>query len=496
MNPDTLQSVRNAVKLGLSLVLTWAVALGVRLLLPRHLGPELFGAFQFADAITATLFVLTGLGLETYIRKEAISQHDTVSGYLGGVFAARLAVSAVVVLVLMAILVQSGKPQLVRQLVLVLALGQALVIANTTYSALLHAVGVVNGLSILNVVSKVLWGVGILAVFAMHRGVVYVAWALVLSEAVKLVALYAITRRHLGLRMSLNLQRAGAVLALSFPFFLSDIARTAMGKIDVAVLSFLTSDLEVGWYAAASNLAGLSMLITPLIGWVLLPLTSRAQARSDQELTALTRRAMELILVIAIPFTFFMCLGAKVIVGTIFGAEFAPAARSLTILAPMFVLTYVAIVSAITLIRLDREWTLTGILMTGVLVTPLLSWLVVPWAAAAFGPGGAGIGTAISLVTVETVMTATLAAMVWKRAFDRRTLAMVGKTFGVCAVVVAVHWLMQVVDVPLSGILQLGVEFLLYGGMILAVRAVDIREVRQFVRRAAAPRGESYAVPM
>ncbi len=494
MHADTQQSIRNAIKLGLSLVLTWTVALGVRLVLPRHLGPETFGAFQFADAITTTLFVLTGLGLETYIRKEAVTQVDSASGFLGGVFVIRLALSAVVVVILLAMLAHAGKPTLVRDLVLVLAIGQVLVILNTTYSALLHAVGAVNGLSVLNVASKLLWGLGIVAVFAFHEGVVYVAWALVASEAVKAVALYAITRRHLGLRMNLHFGKVGAVLALSFPFFLGDVARTAMGKIDIAVLSFLTTDLEVGWYSAASNLAGLSMLITPLIGWVLLPLTSRAQARSDGELTALTRRAMELILVVAIPITFFLCLGADVIVLAVFGSAFAPAARILAILAPMFVLTYVAIVSAITLVRIDRGWTLTTILMMGVVVLPFLSWQLVPRASAALGAGGAGVGAAVALVAIETVMTVMLTLLVWRRAFDGRTVRMLGKMLGVCVTIAALHLLLQHFDVFHSGPVRLGVEFLLYGGMVLAVQAVDIREIIQFVRHATARRGESHVV--
>ena len=40
---DALLAFRNAVKLGGSLLLTWGIALGVRLLMPRYLGPDAFG---------------------------------------------------------------------------------------------------------------------------------------------------------------------------------------------------------------------------------------------------------------------------------------------------------------------------------------------------------------------------------------------------------------------------------------------------------------------
>jgi len=488
LDRDAVQALRNGAKLGASLVATWTVALGVRLVLPRHLGPETFGAFQFADAITTTLFVVTTLGLETYIRKEVGTRHDHASDFLGGVLLLRLALSAAIVLALVAVLAHSGKPPLVQRLVLVLALSQLFVVANATYAALLHSVGAVNELSVLNVGSKLLWGGGILAAFALGKGVEQVAWALALTEGLKTAALAVLARRHLGVRITIDPRETGAVLAASLPFFLGEVARTAFAKVDVSVMSFLVSDREVGWYAAASNLAGLAMLITPLIGWVLLPLTSRAAARSDEELTALTRRAMELILVAAIPITLLMCLGADVIVYTMLGAAFAPATRSLRILAPMFVLTYVAIISACTLVRLERGWTVTWVLVAGLVASPLLNWMVIPRCLALFGPGGAGVGAAIVLVAIEACMTAVMTWPVARRSFDRRSLTMLGKTGVVCAVVVVLDGLLS----PL-GVLRLAADGVLYVTLVVAWKAVDVREITHFVRRAVAGRGESYA---
>ena len=59
----------NAIKLGGSLVVTWGIALIARLYIPRHLGPERFGILKFADAFTATAFVVMGLGLG-YVRTQ------------------------------------------------------------------------------------------------------------------------------------------------------------------------------------------------------------------------------------------------------------------------------------------------------------------------------------------------------------------------------------------------------------------------------------------
>ena len=73
---DAVRAVRNAFMLGASLVATWSVALVVRLLLPRSLGPSLFGEFNFADALAANAFALIGYGLDTYIQKEIPARPD------------------------------------------------------------------------------------------------------------------------------------------------------------------------------------------------------------------------------------------------------------------------------------------------------------------------------------------------------------------------------------------------------------------------------------
>jgi O-antigen/teichoic acid export membrane protein len=91
-------------------------------------------------------------------------------------------------------------------------------------------------------------------------------------------------------------------------------------------------------------------MVTPMIGWVLMPLFARARARSDEEYTQVMRRSLELVLAIAFPTSLFMALGAQEWVVLLYGPAYAPGGVSLKILASIFVLTYVAILSANALI--------------------------------------------------------------------------------------------------------------------------------------------------
>jgi O-antigen/teichoic acid export membrane protein len=479
LKSDVLHSVKNAATLATSLVLTWAVALGVRILLPRYFGPAAFGVFQFADAFTATLFILTSLGLETYVRKEVATRPDHASSFFGGILVVRLALSILLLAVAVLALAAGGKAPGVLKLVIVLGIAQILMTLNGTYAALLHAAAVVGGLSVLNVATKVAWGIGVILVFFFHGGLQAVGVALLLSELVRTIGLARLARRELHLRISLDVRATTGVIVAALPFFLAQIAQTVYAKIDISIMSFITNDTEVGWYGAASNLAGLSMLLSPLIGWVLLPLTSRALARSQDELTLVTRRAMELILITAIPITLFLALGADVIVDIVFGAPFAPAARSLRVLAPMFVLTYAAIVSASILVRLERGWAVTFISISGMVVTPLLDLLLIPRFVAAFGRGGGGIGAATALMITEIYTTVILTWLLGDRAFDRRSVVVLYKTLAICGVVVLLNYVLS----PLRG-WRLLVDGAVYIFLVVAWKAADLRALRLLIAAA------------
>jgi O-antigen/teichoic acid export membrane protein len=476
---DVLQSVRNATTLGLSLLGTWSVALIVRIFLPRHLGPAAFGDFQFADSFTATAFVLTGLGIETYVRKEVSTRSDHATEFFGGTALARFAISALVMIAAISGLALSGKPVAIRHLVLLLGIAQVLVTLNLTYGALLHSVGQVGGLSMLNIVTKVLWGGGIVVAFALGGGVMSVAGAMLASEAVRTAGLAVLTHRHMGLRFHVNFAATRRVLVAALPYYLATLATTIYSKIDVSIMAYQTTSEEVGWYGAASTLAGMAMLVSPLIGWVLLPLTSRAAARSHDELRAVSRRAMELMLSASLPLSLFMYLAAEVIVRALFGAPYAPAIMSMRIQAPVFVPTYVAIVSGSLLVRVERGWAVTWIAVAGMIVSPLLNLVLIPMGLRHFGRGGAGVGAATALVISEFATTVALTWLLRGLAFDRRGVTAVAKTVVVCVAVVALDHLL----LPL-GPVRLVLDGAAYLAGVVAWGALDVRGLIAFVRNA------------
>jgi O-antigen/teichoic acid export membrane protein len=480
----TLVAIQGALTLGGSLFFTWGIALAIRLLVPRYLGPSRFGTLSFADAFAATFFVILSFGSDAYIRKEVPVRPSHASDFIGGTVLLRLLVTGCIFGAMSIVLWASNRPAEVRHLVLLFGVTQFFVTANATLSALLHAKGRVGAMSVLAVVTKVIWALGVLAALVAHAGLWAYAASYLASESVETVVLYRLAQKHVGLVFRVDRAATRTMLLASLPYYLTIFATTAYGKLDVSLLEFLGDSQEVGWYGAASAVAGLALLVAPLISWVLMPMFARAVARSRDEFYEQIRRSMELILTVAIPASLMIALGAPVWIRTIFGVAFVPAAPALRVLATMCVLTYVAIVYAQTLIMLGRGWALTKISLVGLIVNIVLNLVIIRRSMLIFGVGGGGTGCAIAMLGTEVFVTSCMIVIVGRDAFDRGSVVTIGKSLAACGVVALAHR-----GLSSLGPARLALDALIYLVIVLSTGALKPLAIARVIQESIHARG-------
>jgi O-antigen/teichoic acid export membrane protein len=483
---DVTTSVRNALKLGGSLMVTYGIALAVRLLLPRVLGPEAFGQFNWAsEGFTAVFFVLAGLGLEVYIRKEVALRPGHASEFFGGTLVLQVLMAVVLLGAMQGLMHVQGKSEPLKVLVLLLGVYQLFFRCNGTLAAVLHARERVDGLSVVNIATKCVWGGGQLVVLALGLPLPWLGVPILVSELVRAGVLFRLVRKHTGLQLRVDAQGTRTALGGALPFFLNEAALAANGPMGVFLLGFLTNTTEVGWYGAGWNLAGMTLMAAPVLNWVMLPLLARAAAHSEQELNRLTRRTIEVVLACAIPLGLAMALGADVWIHLVYGEAFGPAAAVLRLQAPILVLTYVAMVCAAVLTVTGKGWWVTRTSVVSMVLNTTLNLTFARLFLGWFGPGGGAQASALALLICEVSAVGLLTWAVGHRAFDRQSLTRVGKTLAVCGVVTGVH-------VALSGLgpWRLAGEAGLYLFLVFAIGAVRLDELQgllRVVRRRGAP---------
>jgi O-antigen/teichoic acid export membrane protein len=471
---DLTVAGRNALTLAASLVGTWGVAFLVRFQLPRFLGPAAFGEFNFADAFSAAFFVLADFGIDVYAVKETAARPAHASDFTGGVLVVRALTSLLLFAAMAITLGVTHRSADVQLAVFVFGLTQFVMLANGSMAALLQAATRVKRLAAANVASKVVWGAGLALAILAHGSLPLVALPLLVSEVLKAIVLVPAVRSAIGLELRIDWRLTKLALVASLPFFLNEGAIIVGNRLTAAGLAFVTPDArEVGWYGATSNLAGLAMLLAPLVEWVVLPLLARAKERSEEEVYAICRRVIEGLLVSILPFTLLISLGADLWVRLAFGGKFAEAAMSLRILSLDFSLVYLAMILSTLLILVGRGWSVTLISVSAVPMRALILVPLVRFCGAQLGPGGGAVGAALTEIGGIALTAALSFWLVGRRAIDARSVRQVAKSLLIVALVSAAHVKMA----PL-GYARLVLDGLLYLALAVGLGVVGKKEAR------------------
>jgi O-antigen/teichoic acid export membrane protein len=488
LHQELQRAWRTSLQLGVSLACTWTVAMLVRFAVPRHLGPLGFGDLSLAETFTAGFFVFAGLGIDTYTMREVVSRPAHVSDYFAGVQLVRLVLSAVAMLLLLAVLVARDKPDTLIQAAELWAVTYGLMTLNGSLSTLLQGTGRTGRLAIGNVIAKIAWGSGLIVCleYADRDWLwMYVLPAL-LSELFRTALIYPAAQKAVGLRWRIDAAATKAVLRRSLPYYLGGIAIALGGPLNFLALELIKSDeRELGWYGATLSLAALAMIFSPLLEWILLPTLARARARSAERVDTILAYALEALLLASIPLALIGALGASVLVPLALGPAYAPSTTAFAVLAIMCVFTYAAMILANGLIARGHPWSLTSLSIVNVVAAPTLSWAIVPALHRWLGLGGEAAGAAIAM-TLSEVMVVTLALLRLGRGIlTPRLVRTTTKCLLACAVVV-------VIDRRLSELaeLRLVIDLVCYVAIVLLVGAVNLRELRGLLRTARQTGGE------
>jgi O-antigen/teichoic acid export membrane protein len=477
---DASQGAVNAARLASALFITWALALATQLVVRRGLGPSASGRVDFAEGVATLALIPLSLGLDTYVRKEVSVRPSHAGEFTAGVLVLRAGAALALVALLAEMVALTGKGGADVALVTVFGLAQFFVYTAATYAAILQAVGTVKTLSAVNIVSKLLWAAVIVVGLVAGAGPVIVPAALIASELFKSLVLGRQAGRQVRLPFRCRPQVVIAVGLASLPYLATELNIALGAYLDPVFLSYLANDREVGWYTASARLAGPALLLAPLIQWVLLPVASRAAERSAEELALVMRRAFRAILPLSIPLSVALVILSEPLVRLLLGKPYLPSIAILRILAPMFILTYAAMLASTFLIRNDRAWLVARITLAGICLNSLLNAVLIPIAFRDGSAGAAGQATAVAFVVAEAGVTVTLLWKAGRELFDRRSVHAIGLAVGLGIGVLLLNWALA----PL-GQFRLIVDAGCYATLLFFTSPVSLGDIRGLLKAGA-----------
>lgn len=184
-------------------------------------------------------------------------------------------------------------------------------------------------------------------------------------------------------------------------FFAMACATTIYTNLDVAMLGFMKTDADVGYYDAAVKIKNVLVGLVTSLGAVLLPRASYyVEQKLWDEFRQITRKAINFVLLIAMPLLLYFILFAREAILFLSGEAYEGAIVPMMLIMPtLLFIGLTNIMGYQILVPLGKERHVLYSVIAGAVVDLLINLLLIPQMASA----GAAIGTLIAEMVVWIV---------------------------------------------------------------------------------------------
>lgn len=184
-------------------------------------------------------------------------------------------------------------------------------------------------------------------------------------------------------------------------FFAMACATTIYTNLDNVMLGFMTTDVDVGYYGAAVKIKGILVSIVTSLGAVLLPRASYyVQHGEMEEFRRITQKALNFVMLLAIPLSVFFILFAKEGILLLSGSEFEGSIVPMQVIMPTLLLIGITNILGIQiLVPTGREKYVLYSEIAGAIVDIIINAILIPRMQAT----GAALGTLVAEFVVLIV---------------------------------------------------------------------------------------------
>jgi O-antigen/teichoic acid export membrane protein len=459
-----VQIVAQVVNLVLGVVVT--------VLIVRALGTTRYGQWSTLLAITQLVGTIGSLGLENVAVRFATAEPEREDAWLGAVMTLRAALTVPVVVLYVVVVVIISRDQTMR----VTGLIMTLLYASATWSTLRIAfrLRVRNDIFVAFVMANsVLWTGAVIAISAAGGGMVafaiaFVAISLVVQGLLGLLAFRAVSIRWRGSRaLWPRIARLGLVVGVG------GALTYAYGRVDqLLVFELAPHASEAGLYAAMYKIVDTAGFVPIAVMTTLFPIMSGLYPSQPVRLRQLTQLAIDYLTIVSLGGLAFTIVAAGPIVRLLFGATFQHGAGALPVLMGAFVPICIGYVGGNMVLATGLQRRYISYAVIGLLVNVALNVIFIPiygFQAAAW----------VTLLTELVVVSLTLSAVL-RRIEMRLSLRRMGPAALAAAASGLIVWWLRLDGVPIVALL--GAMGALYAVLLLALRALDIGELRALVR--------------
>lgn len=453
--------------LGLGVVVTALVA--------RALGDAGFGQWSTILVVVQLIAYFTSFGVESVVIREATADPDNEGEWLGALLILRslLSVPAVLLGLVVVLLLQESTAMLVAGVVLLVQtpfnIGASLRVT--------HQLRVSNWVPMaILTLNSVLWGGAVIFIYVAGGGLVPLAIAMtatsVLTATLQAIAAVKIARPDLrpSREATMKLARVG------LPVGLSGLLILAYARIDQLLVFAIAGSTAAGLYGAEYRIVEQAHLVPVSVMTTLMPILAAAWTVNRERALRISWLAAEYLTIASLGGLAVSLVVARPVTVLLYGEDFASAAPALPVLAGAFVFICFGYLTGnlVLIAGLQRRLVVIGLL--GLVVNVIGNVALIP----AWGFMGA------AWMTLATEAVVVIATAVMLRRQLRLTLPPLGRMARVVLAALLLAALLLTADrIDASLAILLPLAALAYPALLLALRAVDLGELRTLLRERA-----------
>jgi len=394
MSIDLLKTGRNALSILTSDVMNRVTSFVLYALVARHLGAQQFGQLALALTLFYTAQVFAVAGVKTLIVRQVATDRARTNRYFIHACWIVLAFSLASCVGLFGFVRLMHYERSTSQIVLLLSLGLFPYALSAVCEGVFQAWERMQYIPYVNVPVNILKICSALLLLSGGGGLYPVVFILLGSLLVIAVAeVWVVTSRFPRERVNLDLHFARSMVRSASTFLGIDGVIAVMSGLNVVLLSKLASETQVGLYSAATQLLVPLLLVYQSIAQSVFPVMCRRVEPTFQVLKGIAEKAMELLLVLALPAVAGLYFFGEWALALLYkNPAFLQAFPVLRIIAWTVILQVFTSVLGQVLVASHREKVTLRIVAVDTLVNLLVGWPLI----SRFGLRGAGFALLIT----------------------------------------------------------------------------------------------------
>lgn len=368
----------------------------------RVLGPCGIGKVQFAQSVVAYFSMFAALGIQTYGIREAAKVRDNkvlLSKFVKEIFSINIISTLISYMLLLVALLYM--PKLVEYRKLVIYCSGTILFTTLGVDWLYSALEEYTYITVRSLIFQL---ISILLLFlTVKTSDDYLNYAMIsiISSVGSNVCNFIHARKFVYIKLDKQRLELKKHLKPIFVLFSMSVAVSVYTVLDTSMLGFITNDIQIGYYNAATKINKLVLTMVTSVGAVFLPRLSYYTEKNQLDsFGKLTDKGLKFLLMTTLPSSVGLCLLGKPILLLFSGAQYLPALMAMQIMNPIIIIIAISGFIGMQIFMPLRKEKLTLIsVLIGAVVNFSLNMILIP----AYGAVGAAVATLCAELCVTCV---------------------------------------------------------------------------------------------